>query len=504
MAPGDVPTSTPPLPGTWRRRKRHGPWALRPPPTLEMPHESSVPPEMTATELAQPANPEALPGARSHDPPPEAATPEDHSARLPGAFGSQLPATRDTAAASGSGVPTSAGPVASSGPARAADERTSAADLSMSIANTEIQSSVATEPSTEVLAMPATELQHPIGLLHPPDTALPTMPDTMPLTEPAARTQRLAQDLDARLAAPALQSSDLERAAQGTPGTDLDATPQTAATVGGGSTVDRTNGGRWTMSGCAQARARHTHPGSSGGPARTPHLGGMSEGGSERPSGGTAIQEDGGGASPDTQPTPLLTQVEEPQEGAVGSFGARNGASAVASAAATEEGAGGDSGRELEQPAEVAAAEQSDEEGAVEEEAEAEEVAAEEAGAHDAGAEEVGAEEVGVEEPGVEEAGEVGGQGSDVASEADGEDVQGTAPASGGYDGTVDDTEEPEGDETGALHAALSRGRRMHATHVCVDGSPCVRMRQVVDLLNPLRHFACDICVCMHGLPCVG
>lgn len=429
MAPGDVPTSTPPLPGTWRRRKRHGPWALRPPPTLEVPQESSVPPEITAAELEQPATPAELPGATSHEPPPEAATPPEHSIRAPGAFGSQLAASRDTPAANGSAAPTSDGPVARSGDAIAANDRMSGAALSMSIANTEIQSSVATEPSTEVLAIPATELQHPLGLLHPPHTALATMPDTMPPTEPTARSRRLAQDLDVRLAAPALRCSQSERGAHGTPGMDIDATPQTVTTAAGGSTVG--DGGRWTMSGHAQARAQRAHPGSSGGPARTPELGGMSEAGSERPSGVTAIQEDAVGASPDTQPTPLLTQVEETQEGTAGPFGGGNGGSVGAGAATTDDGAVGDCGREREHAA-------------AEEEGEAEEAAAEGAGV-------VGA---GTEEGGVEEEDAIGETGSEVASEADGGPAQGAATVSLGCGGTAAVAAEPQSGEAGALHSA--------------------------------------------------
>lgn len=200
----------------------------------------------------------------------------------------------------------------------------------MSIANTEIQSTVGTEPSLDLHAIPATELQNPIGFSEPPDTAPATIPDTVPQSECMGRSRRLQQGLDTRLAAPALASAHSDRGAHGTPASDVDVTPLTDATAPGDGAAGATDRGGWGRSGRVRARSRHTMPGSSGGAARTPHLGGASEAGSDRPrSGGTAIQEDADTATPGTQPTPLLTQVEPTEEPAaeLGSFGVGEGGS---------------------------------------------------------------------------------------------------------------------------------------------------------------------------------
>lgn len=308
-----------------------------------MPQDDSQPTQLPAAHQLQPGGATDAAGALDDDLTPPQATATERTARIPGGFGSQLPATRDTATASGIAASPSAGAVASSGMARGTeagpDERASLAEASMSIANTEIQSTVGTEPSLDLHAIPATELQNPIGFLEPPDTAPATIPDTVPQSESMGRCRRLHQGLDTQLAAPALASAHSDRGAQGTPATDVYVTPLTDATAPGDGAAGATDRGEWGRSGRARARSRHTIPGSSGGAARTPHLGGASEAGSERPrSGGTAIQEDADTATPGTQPTPLLTQVEPTEEPAagLGSFGVGEGGSVGGSLGASD------------------------------------------------------------------------------------------------------------------------------------------------------------------------
>eukprot|EP00892_Ulva_mutabilis_P006775 jgi/Ulvmu1/446/UM001_0453.1 len=301
--PGAVPTSTPTLPGTWRRRKRHGPWALRPPPTLEMPQDPAPSAGLPTTEDAPPGGPPSC-ALASTDALPPAATPHDRATGMPEAFGSQVPATAGaTPAATASG-----GPAGSTQPVH--DEQPPLAEASVSIANTEIQSSVATEPANGVDAMPGTELQQPLAQTEPPDTVPATVPDTVP----AIGATDLAHRLDQRLDAAALQCGRAGGRSHGTPDTAIHTTPRTAATVQGGGVAGAGGGGGWVGAGRSRLDGRHTNPGSSGGAARTPHLG--VGGGCERPcSGGTAIQDSREGASPDTQPTPVLAQVEDAADG---------------------------------------------------------------------------------------------------------------------------------------------------------------------------------------------
>lgn len=298
-----MPASTPPLPGTWRRRKRHGPWALRPPPTLEVPHHTAPSAELPEADLAEQTG-----APVATDPTPTA---QETSGGFKGAFGSQVPATGDTPAPSGRAASASGCAADSMPTTRGHDDRASLAEASVSIANTEIQSSVATEPSNGLDAMPGTELQHSLQLTERLDTA----PATMPATLPPTQADPLGQPLDVRLDAAALRSARAGRYSHGTPDTAAEVTPLAAATLPDNEAPGGRAGGSWGSRGRMRSQGRHTNPGSSGCAARTPHLGAASEGGSERPcSVGTAIQDGPDGASPDTQPTPVLTQVECPQD----------------------------------------------------------------------------------------------------------------------------------------------------------------------------------------------